>query len=148
VPAFVDFEAAIYGTGDLDDLGVKAAPDLDGPPLDPEAALPAASAAGEARAREFLRERFPALEQAPLAASKCCRYELSADSHFVATRHPAHPAVWLYGGGSGHGFKHGPALAEQMAAALAGTDELPARFGLGHRIPGRSLRTAGAIARE
>jgi hypothetical protein len=31
-----------------------------------------------------------------------------------------------------------------MAAALAGTAALPARFGLGARVPGRSLRTAGA----
>ena len=148
VPAYIDYDGAIYGTGDLDGLGVKAAPDLDGPPFDPDAALPAASAAGEARARAFLRERFPALADARLAHSKSCRYELSADSHFVAARHPEHPAVWLYGGGSGHGFKHGPALAEQMAAGLAGTAELPAHFGLGHRTPGRSFRTAGGTGRE
>ena len=49
----------------------------------------------------------------------------------MAAPHPEHPAVWLYGGGSGHGFKHGPALAEQMAAGLSGTADLPAHFGLG-----------------
>jgi sarcosine oxidase len=52
--------------------------------------------------------------------------------------------VWLLGGGSGHGFKHGPALAEQVAAALAGTAPLPAHFRLGGRGPGSFLRTAGA----
>jgi sarcosine oxidase len=144
VPAFVDFDRAIYGTRDIDGLGVKAAPDFDGPPLDPDADLPSASAQGEAIARRFLGERFPALAQAPLSGSKCCRYELSPDAHFVAAPHPQHPSVWLLGGGSGHGFKHGPALGEQVAAALAGRFELPAHFGLGARAAGSFLRTAGA----
>ena len=145
VPAFVDFEQAVYGTRDIDGLGVKAAPDLDGPPLDPDAELPLAGATGEALARRFLAERFPALAQAPLRGSKCCRYELSADAHFVAAPHPEHPAVWLLGGGSGHGFKHGPALAEQVAAALAGTTPLPPHLALGERGPVSTLRTAGAV---
>jgi len=144
VPAFVDFEQAVYGTRDIDGLGVKTAPDFDGPPLDPDAALPPATAAGEATARRFLAERFPDLAEAPLRGSKCCRYELSPDAHFVAAPHPEHPSVWLLGGGSGHGFKHGPALAEQVAAALAGTAQLPRRFGLGERGHGGLLRTAGA----
>ena len=33
--------------------------------------------------------------------------------------------MWLLGGGSGHGFKHGPAIAERVAAALAGGAPLP-----------------------
>jgi sarcosine oxidase len=144
VPAFVDFERAIYGTRDIDGLGVKAAPDFDGPPLDPDAELPPASAEGEAVARRFLAERFPGLAAAPLSGSKCCRYELSPDAHFVAAPHPGHPFVWLLGGGSGHGFKHGPALAEQIAPALAGEAPAPARFGLGDRRARRLLRTAGA----
>jgi sarcosine oxidase len=144
VPAFVDFERAIYGTRDIDGLGVKAAPDFDGPPLDPDAALPAATREGEALARRFLAERFPALAAAPLSGSKTCRYELSPDAHFVAAPHPQHPSVWLLGGGSGHGFKHGPALAEQVAAAWAGTAPLPPHFGLEDRGPAGLLRTGGA----
>ena len=128
VPAFVDFDRAIYGTRDIDGLGVKAAPDFDGPPLDPDAELPAATAESEALARRFLAERFPALADAPLSGSKTCRYELSPDAHFIAAPHPEQPSVWLLGGGSGHGFKHGPALAERVAAALAGEAPLPARF--------------------
>ncbi len=144
VPAFVDFDQAVYGTRDIDGLGVKAAPDFDGPALAPDAELPPATAAGEATARRFLAERFPGLAAAPLSGSKCCRYELSPDSHFVAAPHPEHPSVWLLGGGSGHGFKHGPALAEQVAAALAGGAPLPAHFRLGGRGAGSFLRTAGA----
>lgn len=54
--------------------------------------------------------------------------------------------VWIVGGGSGHGFAHGPALAALVVAALRGTGTLPARFGLHERQPGRALRTAGSSA--
>jgi glycine/D-amino acid oxidase-like deaminating enzyme len=148
VPAFVDFEHAIYGTRDLDGHGVKAAPDFDGPPIDPDAELPDVTAEGEALARAFLATRFPGLAGAPLAGAKTCRYELTPDAHFVAAPHPEHPSVWLLGGGSGHGFKHGPAVAEQVAAALAGGAPLPAFFALSDRKPAGALRTAGAIARD
>ena len=145
VPAFVDFGRAIYGTRDIDGHGVKAAPDFDGPPLDPDAELPSPSERGEALARAFLAQRFPALAHAPLSGSKCCRYELTRDAHFVAAPHPEHPSVWLFGGGSGHGFKHGPALAELLAPALAGESRPPVRFGLGERGAATPLRTAGAV---
>jgi sarcosine oxidase len=144
VPAFVDFDRAIYGTRDIDGLGVKAAPDFDGPPLPPDDELPAVTAESEALARAFLADRFPALADAPLAGAKTCRYELTPDAHFVAAPLPDQPSVWLLGGGSGHGFKHGPALAEQVAGALEGGRALPAHFGLGDRGPARLLRTAGA----
>jgi glycine/D-amino acid oxidase-like deaminating enzyme len=147
VPAYVDFDQAIYGTRDIDGHGVKAAPDFDGPLLDPDAELPPCTPESEALARAFLAARFPALAHAPLAGSKCCRYELTADAHFVAAPLPEHPSVWLLGGGSGHGFKHGPAIAERVAAALAGGDPLPARYGLQDRGPGGAFRTAGATIR-
>ena len=144
VPAWVDYDRAMYGTGDLDGLGVKAALDIEGPPLDPDAPLDDA-ATSEPGVRAYLRDRFPALEHAPLNEARACRYELSPDSHFYAGRLPG--GAWLVGGGSGHGFKHGPAMAELMAAALAGRAELPPRFALGARTPARSLRTAGSGVR-
>jgi sarcosine oxidase len=76
--------------------------------------------------------------------STTCRYELSPDSHFIAAPHPEHPSVWLLGGGSGHGFKHGPAMAERMAAALSGNAPMPQRFRLGERAVGQSMRTSGS----
>ena len=146
VPGFVDYDLAMYGTGDLDELGVKVAFDKEGPALDPDADLPAAGAT-EPIVREYLARRFPALADAPLKEGRCCRYELSADSNFIAARHPEHAGTWIVGGGSGHGFKHGPALAERVADALRGGEPLPARFGLGQRAAGRSFRTAGSGAR-
>ncbi len=144
VPAWVDYDRAMYGTGDVDSLGVKAALDLDGPPLDPDDEL-ADEATTEPAVRAYLAQRFPGLEHAPLAEARACRYELSPDSHFVAAPHPEHEDVWLIGGGSGHGFKHGPAMAERVAAALAGGPPLPRRFGLGARAPARGFRTAGSV---
>jgi glycine/D-amino acid oxidase-like deaminating enzyme len=144
VPAYVDFEQAIYGTRDLDGHGVKAAPDFDGPPLDPDAELPPCTAESEAIARSFVAARFPALADAPLAGSKTCRYELTSDAHFIAAPLPERPSVWLLGGGSGHGFKHGPAIAERLAGALDGGTPLPTHFALRDRGPGGTFRTAGA----
>jgi glycine/D-amino acid oxidase-like deaminating enzyme len=36
----------------------------------------------------------------------------------VIDRHPANENVWLLGGGSGHGFKHGPAIGAMMAELI------------------------------
>jgi glycine/D-amino acid oxidase-like deaminating enzyme len=143
VPGWVDYDRAMYGTGDFDGLGVKVALDVEGPPLDPDAELPPATRTEE-RVRAYLADRFPALAAAPLNEGRCCRYELSPDSHFIAAPHPEHERVWLLGGGSGHGFKHGPAIAERMAAALTGGEPMPQRFALTERVPGRSFRSAGS----
>jgi glycine/D-amino acid oxidase-like deaminating enzyme len=143
VPGWVDYDRAMYGTGDVDGIGAKMALDLEGPPLDPDAPLPAGGAT-EAAVRAYVAQRFPALADAPLKEARCCRYELTADSHFLAAPHPEHPGVWLLGGGSGHGFKHGPAMAERVVAALRGEQPLPAHFAAGERLAGLSMRTAGS----
>jgi glycine/D-amino acid oxidase-like deaminating enzyme len=142
VPGWVDYDRAMYGTGNVDGLGVKAAVDIEGPPLDPDEEL-VASGQTEHSTRAYLRERFPALERAPLIGARTCRYELTLDTHFIAAQHPHHPSVWLVGGGSGHGFKHGPALAERLVAAFA-DEPMPERFALGDRAPGTSMRTSGS----
>jgi len=147
VPGWVDYDRAMYGTGDLDGLGVKAAHDVEGPALDPDAELPAAGATEE-HVRAYLADRFPALADAPLNEGRCCRYELSPDSNFIAAPHAELERTWLVGGGSGHGFKHGPAVAELIAAALDGGEPLPAHWALGERVAGRSLRTAGSNAEK
>ena len=144
-PAWVDYDRAMYGTGDVDALGFKAAYDAEGPPLGPDEDL-TDTATTEPRVRAYMGARFPALEHARLVGARSCRYELTPDSHFIAAPHPAHPDVWLVGGGSGHGFKHGPAMAERLAEAIAGGAPLPRRFGLGERRRSRSLRTAGSSA--
>src|SRR5258708_689159 len=58
---------------------------------------------------------FATMKDAPLIETRVCQYEQTSDSHFVVDRHPRMNNVWLLGGGSGHGLKHGPALGEMMA---------------------------------
>jgi glycine/D-amino acid oxidase-like deaminating enzyme len=142
-PAWVDYDGAMYGTADIDGHGFKASLDHEGPPASPSDELPDGGDT-EAAVRDYLSHRFPSLATAPLAAARTCRYELTPDTRFIASAHPDHERVWLIGGGSGHGFKHGPAMAELMAATLRDQAPLPARFGLGERDPLRSLRTAGS----
>jgi sarcosine oxidase len=68
--------------------------------------------------------------------------------NFLIARHPEHERVWLLGGGSGHGFKHGPALGDYVAGVLAGDEEPDPRFSLGPREAGRApLRSGGTPAR-
>src|SRR4051812_12693248 len=133
----------MYGPADVDAIGVKAALDLEGPPLDPDAPLDDRPTT-VGKVRSYVHDRFPALARARLNEARACRYELSPDSHFIAAAHPQYPHVWIVGGGSGHGFKHGPAMAERIAAALIGEAPLPDRFALGGRLLGRSLRTGGS----
>jgi glycine/D-amino acid oxidase-like deaminating enzyme len=145
VPGFVDYDGAAYGLGALDGNGLKLGPDVDGPPLDPDQWPRSPRPENERATREYLAMRFPALEGVPIRSSAVCQYSLTTDTHYIAAPHPDHgDALWLYGGGSGHGFKHGPALAERMGAWLTGDEAPEPRFRLGHRNPDRSLRTAGS----
>ena len=83
--------------------------------------LPRADAIDAARA--YMEFRFPGMKDAPLVEARVCQYENSADENFIIDRHPDADNVWLVGGGSGHGFKHGPALGEHVAAAVLGAGE-------------------------
>jgi glycine/D-amino acid oxidase-like deaminating enzyme len=143
LPAWCDYDGARYGTADIDEKGVKLAVDDEGPPIDPDAELPV-TASTESEVRAYAHDRFPALERAPLISTRCCRYEITPDTHFIAAPHPTDPGVWLVGGGSGHGFKHGPSMAERLTAAFVAGTALPARFALGERVRSRSMRTAGS----
>jgi sarcosine oxidase len=143
-PGWVDFDAAYYGHSRVEPFGFKVGPDMDGVDVDPDTRPLEATAEAIATARDYLAHRFPALADAPVASAPGCHYGLTPDGEFVFARHPGHENVWLLGGGSGHGYKHGPALAEHVAAVLSGTDRPEPRFALGERSPARSLRTAGA----
>jgi glycine/D-amino acid oxidase-like deaminating enzyme len=146
VPGWVDYDGAAYGLGDLDGRGVKVAPDVDGPPFEPQTGERIPRPEHERYARDYLAHRFPALAGAPLIGARTCQYELTPDTRFVVAPHPAFgDRVWLVGGGSGHAFKHGPALAERLESWLTGAEEPEARFALGERRADVQLRTAGKL---
>jgi sarcosine oxidase len=132
MPIWIDFSDArgAYGFPDLENRGVKIALDQHGPLIDPDTADRFPSADGLAAARDFLGMRFPALGNAPLLEVRVCQYENTSNGDFLIDRHPDFSNVWLCGGGSGHGFKHGPAVAEHLAARILHGADLEPRFSL------------------
>ena len=125
MPIWVDHgERFFYGFPVIERRGFKIADDTRGPMFDPTNGQRVASAEGLASAREHLGLRFPMLKHAPLLESRVCQYENSPDQNFIMDRHPHAANVWVLGGGSGHGFKHGPAVGE-MAADMVMTEKIP-----------------------
>ena len=104
-----------YGIPGSGRRGFKIADDTRGPDFDPTTGERTVSQETLKDIREYVGFRFPALKDAPLIETRVCQYEQTPDSHFIVDRHPADENVWLLGGGSGHGFKHGPAIGEMMA---------------------------------
>jgi glycine/D-amino acid oxidase-like deaminating enzyme len=68
------------------------------------------------------------MKNAPLLESRVCQYENTSDQNFIIDRHPQNENVWMVGGGSGHGFKHGPALGEMVANLLLNDKSADAIF--------------------
>lgn len=149
MPTWIDYDAAYYGMPSIEGRGFKCAPDAPGPAVDPDRQERVVSSSAVDAARTFLERRFPALASSPLVEGRVCQYETTADEHFIIDRHPAFANAWVVGGGSGHGFKHGPVVGEYVAALVTGDDALAAelappdeRFALRPRTPGHGMRTA------
>jgi monomeric sarcosine oxidase len=119
-----------YGVPDLESRGFKIALDRHGPAFDPDSGARVPTAEGIAAMRAYIAERFPALALAPLVEARVCQYENTSNGDFLVDRHREHENVWLVGGGSGHGFKHGPAMGEHVAGRLLGTVPAEPRFSL------------------
>jgi glycine/D-amino acid oxidase-like deaminating enzyme len=130
MPAWLAWREGSYSVPALDGRGFKIALDDHGPAFDPETGSREITQAGLRRARAVLRKRFPALANAPLVESRVCQYENTSNGDFLIDRHPDRKNVWLVGGGSGHGFKHGPFVGEYVASQIAGTAPAEPRFSL------------------
>src|SRR5688500_7813680 len=106
-----------------------------------------------AAARDYLALRFPAMAGQPVAEGRVCQYEVTPDTHFIVDRHPSIADAWIVGGGSGHGFKHGPALGEYVSALVMGDAASAAnlappddRFALRPREASVGMRTPGSAS--
>jgi sarcosine oxidase len=131
LPVWADHrERFVYGMPASDGRGFKVADDTRGPEFDPTSGDRTVSPEGLKLAREYLGFRFPGMKDAPLIETRVCQYENSPDEHFIIDRHPASENVWILGGGSGHGFKHGPALGEMMAGLVMEGKDPDLRFRL------------------
>lgn len=104
-----------YGIPGSSRRGFKIADDTRGPEFDPDRGERLVSQEMLKKVREYVGFRFPALNNAPLLETRVCQYEQTPDAHFIVDRHPSNEKVWILGGGSGHGFKHGAAIGEMMA---------------------------------
>jgi glycine/D-amino acid oxidase-like deaminating enzyme len=129
-PAWLHFKAGLYGLPDIDNRGVKIAIDTHGPPIDPDTTDRSVSTQQIDEMRTILEVRFPALRKAPLLEVRVCQYENTWNGDLLIDRHPTCRNLWFVGGGSGHGFKHGPAVAEYLAERLSGGGKTEPRFSL------------------
>ncbi len=127
LPIWLDFEDPLgaYGFPDLEARGFKIALDRHGEAFDPDATDRIVSRNTVAYARDYLARRFPALTRSPIVDSRVCQYENTSSGDFLIDRHPSFDNVWIVGGGSGHGFKHGPAVGEYASAQIAGSTNQP-----------------------
>lgn len=121
-PAWIDRPAGIYGIPELEDAGLKVGIDEHGPPIDPDTEDRTPTVDAIARARAWVERRFPAMKGAPVIGTRICQYENTSNGDLLIDRHPDYDNVWIVGGGSGHGFKHGPVVGA-LAARLVLTGE-------------------------
>ena len=132
MPGWADFNAGdiFYGFPDLENRGVKFANDKHGVSVDPDTQdrRPTQAAIDEIIA--FRDRRFPGLRGAPLIGAEVCQYENSSNGDFLIDKHPSLSNVLLVGGGSGHGFKHGPEVGRYAAARLFDAVKAEPKFSL------------------
>jgi sarcosine oxidase len=128
LPTWLFQEDEIYGMPDLESRGLKIAVDRHGERVDPDTQSRLANAKGAEEARRFVEQRFPALRGAPIVETRVCQYENTWNGDFLIDRHPEMENVWFVGGGSGHGFKHGPAVGQYVAERILGGGEEEKRF--------------------
>jgi glycine/D-amino acid oxidase-like deaminating enzyme len=116
LPVWADHrDRFIYGIPSSDGRGFKVADDTRGPDFDPTSGERTVNEEGLKAIRDYVAFRFPAMKDAPLVETRVCQYENTPDHHLIVDRHPNAKNVWIVGGGSGHGFKHGPVLGEMLA---------------------------------
>ena len=136
--SFIDFPNWVDGTGSEyfyglpqgSNRGFKIALDKHGVEIDPTRHERIPDQDYIHTCREFLGHRFPLLKNAPLIEHRICQYTNTPDGNFIFDKHPHIENCWLLGGGSGHGYKHGPALGEKVANILTGKEAIEPLFEL------------------
>jgi monomeric sarcosine oxidase len=119
-------EPSFYGFPSLDQRGLKVSPVGGDDLMDPDTEERLPSEALAQRSREYVARRFPGMKGQPIVESRVCQLENTVDEHFLIDRHPDYDNVWIAGGGSGHGFKHGPVVGEYIAERAMGRAVDPA----------------------
>lgn len=119
-----------YALPDIEGRGFKIAFDRHGPTIDPDNDQRIISSESILCLRKFLAVHIPRLKDAPILETRVCQYENTWNGDFMIDRHPDFENIWLVGGGSGHGFKHGPAVGEYVSGLIQGRISAEPRFSL------------------
>jgi len=130
MPCWIDFNDLVYALPNIEGRGLKLAIDAHGPEFDPDSGQRVVSESGLAAVREYMAQRVPLLADAPVTEMRVCQYENTSNGDFLIDRHPEFENVWLMGGGSGHGFKHGPTVGEYVSRIIYGNVTPEPRFSL------------------
>ena len=107
-----------YGMPDFYGRGFKVAPWPDFNSIDMDNDQRLVNPIEIKRADEFIKRRFPGLAGQPIVQSRVCQLSMTADEDFIIDAHPSLKNVFLAFGGSGHAFKHGPAIGRYIANRL------------------------------
>jgi glycine/D-amino acid oxidase-like deaminating enzyme len=137
LPPWIEWDPELfyYGLHSGDFRGFKLACDKRGVICDPATMNRVPGNDLVERSRKYLSQRFPDLADAPLIESRVCQYSNTIDGNFIIDRHPEAQNVWIAGGGSGHGFKHGPEVGRIIAGIIAGETESNPDFHIPSEIP-------------
>ena len=141
LPTWLRHADDFYGMPDIENRGLKLSCDRHGKLFDPETGSRVPSKQAAYEVQEYLARRFPGMKGAPIVEARVCQYENSSNGDFILDRHPDCENVWIAGGGSGHGFKHGPVVGEYCAAMVMGKVTPEPRFS----IEAKPLRQKRAV---
>jgi monomeric sarcosine oxidase len=119
-----------YALPDIEGRGFKIAFDLHGEKFDPDSGMRTVAQTSIDSLRAYLRQHIPALANAPVLETRVCQYENTWNGDFLVDPHPDFDNVWIAGGGSGHGFKHGPALGEYLTQRILHDAPAEPRFSI------------------
>ncbi len=130
MPTWMDMNSQwdAWGMPELENRGFKLAIDRLIVPADPDTMDRRATPEFFADVHAYVAQRFPALADAPVVETRVCQYEMAPDEQYLLDRHPHFEGVWWLGGGSGHGFKNGPAVGEYAAGAVLHGKPVDPRF--------------------
>lgn len=132
MPGWADFNHGdmFYGSPDIEGRGVKIAFDRHGIEVDPDTQDRRFTQSALDIVIAYRDRRFPLLRRTAFTGAEVCQYENSSNGDLLIDFHPRWSNVLLVGGGSGHGFKHGPEVGRYAAARLLGSAEPEPRFSL------------------
>jgi sarcosine oxidase len=139
LPTWLFQEDEYYGMPDIEGRGLKIALDHHGERVDPDTQSRLPTAAEAEVVQKYMASRFPAMRNSPVVETRVCQYENTSNGDFLIDRHPEMENVWFVGGGSGHGFKHGPAVGEYVSRQLLDKAAPEPRY---------SLATKGAVQKR